>query len=98
MTVQPTYVTGGVIVRNGFVNQLGLARPVAGIGPLSVPSRLVLETKNVSLYWYETGIINTVVGLTARAFQGVATVGEVAAGAMPADVIGFIAEYPFQSF
>ena len=100
MTVQPTYVTGGVTVRNGFVDQLGLARPVAGIGPLSVsvPSRLVLETKNVSFYWYETGIINNIVGLTARAFQGVATVGEIAAGALPADVIGFIAEYPFQAF
>jgi hypothetical protein len=98
MTVQPTYVTGGVTVRNGFVDQLGLARPVAGIGPLSVPSRLVLETKNVSLYWYETGIINNIVGLTARVFQGVTTVGEVAAGALPADVIGFIAEYPFGAF
>jgi hypothetical protein len=97
-TVQPTYVAGGVIVRNGFVNQTGAARPIAGIGPLVVPCRLVLETKNMSTYWYETGIVNTVIGLTARAFQGAATAGEVAAGAMPADVIGFIAEYPFGAF
>jgi len=98
MTVQPTYVSGGVIVQNGFVDQNGLPRPVGGIGPLAVPSRLVLETKNNSALSYKTGLVQTNIGLATRIFSEAATAGEVGAGALPVDVIGFIAEYPFQAF
>ena len=75
-TVQPTYVTGGgVIVRNGFVDQLGLPRPVAGIGPLAIPTRLLLETKNASVFAYSTGIVQSNIGLSVRVFQASATAG-----------------------
>jgi hypothetical protein len=97
-TVQPTYVTGGVIVQNGFVDQLGLPRPIGGIGPLAKPLRLTLESKNASTLEYSTGITQTAVGLTARVFNWASTAGEVAAGALPVDVIGFVAEYAFGAF
>jgi len=97
MTVQPTYVTGGVIIRPGFVNQLGLPRPIAGIGPLAGPNLLDLYTLSGSLLSYSTNIVQTNIGLQVRAFT-MGTPGEVAAGAMPADVIGFYAEYPFGAF
>jgi hypothetical protein len=98
MTVQPTYVTGGVIVQNGFVDQLGLQRPVAGIGPLAKPSLLILQTKNASTLAYSTGIVQTQIGLQARVFNWASTAGEVAAGALPADVIGFLAEFQAGGF
>ena len=97
-TLQPTYVTGGIIVRYGFVDQLGLARPVAGIGPTANPVKLELYTKNNSTYFYETNIVQTNVGLQARAFKQAATAAEVGAGAMPADVIGFEAEFVAGAF
>lgn len=97
-TVQPTYVTGGIIVESGFVDQNGLARPIAGIGPLAKPSRLILETKNTSQLAYSTNITQTNIGLQARIFNWASTAGEVAAGALPADVIGFLAEFPFGGF
>jgi hypothetical protein len=97
-TVQPTYVSGGVIVRNGFVDQLGLPRPIAGIGPVAIPTRLVIETKNASVLEYSTGIIQTNIGLTVRIFQASATAGEVAAGALPVDVLGFEAEFAAGAF
>ena len=97
-TLQPTYVTGGIIVRQGFVDQLGLARSVAGIGPTANPVKLELYTKNNSTYFYETNIVQTNVGLQARAFKQAATAAEVGAGAMPADVIGFEAEFVAGAF
>ena len=99
-TVQPTYVTGGVIIRPGFVDQLGLPRPVAGIGPNGAmkPSRLLLETKNDSTLAYSTGVVQTNIGLQTRIFNWASTAGEVAAGALPVDVIGFLAEFPAESF
>ena len=97
MTVQPTYVTGGVIIRPGFVDQLGLPRPIAGIGPLTGPNLLDLYALSGSLLSYSTNIVQTNIGLQVRAFT-MGTPGEVAAGAMPADVIGFYAEYPFGAF
>lgn len=97
-TLQPTYVTGGVIVQYGFVDQLGLRRPVAGIGPQAIPLRFELETKNSSTYGYETNVTQTNIGLQGRMFNSAATAGEVAAGAMPVDVIGFVAEYAFGAF
>lgn len=98
LTVQPTYVSGGVIIQNGFVDQLGGARPIAGIGPKAFPNWLVLVTKNSSALEYHTNIIQTNVGLQARIFSLAATAGEVAAGALPADVIGFIAEFTAGGF
>lgn len=98
LTVQPTYVTGGIIVLPGFVDQLGQARPVAGIGPLASPVKLELFTKINSTYFYETNIVQTNVGLQARAFKQAATAAEVGAGAMPADVIGFEAEFVAGAF
>lgn len=98
MTVQPNYVSGGVIVRNGFVDQLGVPRPIAGIGPLANPTRLVFETKENSTFSYETNIVQTNVGLQARMFNAAATAGEVSAGALPADVVGFYAEFNSGAF
>ncbi len=98
LTVQPTYVTGGVIVRPGFVDQLGLPRPVAGIGPQAIPSDLELYTKNASALAYLTGVVQTNIGLQARVFSLAATAGEVAAGALTADVVGFLAEFPAGAF
>lgn len=98
MTVQPNYVTGGVIIQRGFVDQLGQTRVVAGVGPLANPSRLLLETKNASQLAYSTGVVQTAIGWEARIFNWASTAGEVAAGALPADVIGFLAEFPFGSF
>jgi hypothetical protein len=97
-TLQPTYVSGGIIVRPGFVDQFGQARPVAGIGPTANPVKLELFTKNNSTYFYETNIVQTNVGLQARAFTQAATAAEVGAGAMPADVIGFEAEFVAGAF
>ena len=94
MTVQPTYVTGGVIVQRGFVDQLGLPRPVAGIGPQTNPAQLILRTKSGSVLTYSTNIVQTNVGWQVRAFSWT-TGAEVAAGALTADVIEFIAEFPF---
>ena len=98
MTVQPTYVTGGVIVQRGFVDQLGLPRPVGGIGPLANPAKLEFYTKNASLLMYSTGITQTNIGWQAVAFSWASTAGQMAAGAMTADVIGFTAEFPFGAF
>ena len=98
MTVQPTYVTGGVIVQSGFVDQLGLPRPVGGIGPLAKPVYLDLRTKNGSQLAYSTNLTQSNIGSQVRAFNWASTAGEVAAGAMPADVIQFTAEYSFQAF
>src|ERR1700677_115145 len=91
-TVQPTYVTGGVILVPGFVDQLGKPRPIAEIGPSSItkPSRLLLETKNDSALAYSTQVVQTNIGLGVRIFNW-ATAAEVAAGALPFDVIGFLA-------
>jgi hypothetical protein len=97
-TVQPTYVTGGVIIRPGFVDQLGLTHPVAGIGPLANPSRLLLETKNDSVLAYSTGVVQTTIGWQTRIFSWASTAGEVAAGALTADVVGFLAEFPAGAF
>lgn len=97
-TVQPTYVTGGIIIRNGFVDQLGLPRPIAGIGPLAIPSRLLLETKADSVLAYSTDVVHTNIGLQSRIFSWASTAGEVAAGALPADVVGFLAEFPAGAF
>lgn len=98
MTVQPTYVTGGVIIQNGFVDQLGQPRPVGGIGPLAKPLYLDLRTKNGSELMYLTNLTQTSMGLQARAFNWASTAGEVAAGAMPFDVIQFTAEFAFGAF
>jgi hypothetical protein len=98
MTVQPTYVTGGVIVQNGFVDQLGLPRPVGGIGPLAKPVYLDFRTKNGSLLMYSTNLTQTNIGLQVRALNWASTAGEVAAGAMPFDVIQFTAEFSFGAF
>ena len=98
LTVQPTYVSGGVIIQNGFVDQLGGARPIAGIGPQAIPSKLELYTKNDSTLNYSTNIVQTNVGLQARAFNWASTAGEVAAGALPADVVGFLAEFTAGGF
>lgn len=97
-TVQPTYVTGGVIIRRGFVDQLGLPRPIAGIGPLVNPSALFLQTKNGSTLAYATQFVQTNIGVAVRIFNWASTAGEVAAGALPADVTGFTAEFPAGSF
>lgn len=98
MTVQPTYVTGGVIIVPGFVDQLGFPRPIGGVGPLANPSRLLLETKNNSTLAYSTQVVQTAIGLQTRVFNWASTAGEVAAGAFPADVTGFLAEFPFGAF
>jgi hypothetical protein len=106
MTVQPTYVTGGVIIRPGFVDQLGLPRPVGGIGPLANPVSLTLETKSGSTLMYTTNIAQSNIGWLARAFNWAAfdpfsgnpAALEVSAGAMPADVIQFTAEFAFGVF
>jgi hypothetical protein len=98
LTVQPNYVTGGVIVQNGFVDQLGLPRPIAGIGPQAKPNVLNLFTKENSTLDYSTNLVQTNVGLQARAFNWASTAGEVAAGAFPADVIGFVAEFTAGGF
>lgn len=97
-TLQPNYVSGGVIIQNDFVDQIGGPRPIAGIGPLATPSKLDLYTKSASGYYYETNIVETSVGLQVRAFKQAATAAEVAAGAMPADVIGFLAEFTAGAF
>lgn len=97
MTVQPTYVTGGVIVQRGFVDQLALPRPIGGIGPLANPTSLTLKTANASVLEYNTGIVQTNIGWQARAFSWT-TAAEVAAGALTADVIQFIAEFAFGAF
>ena len=93
MTVQPTYVTGGVIVQRGFVDQLGLTRVIAGVGPKATPSRLILETKNNSVLAYSTDTVHTAIGFQTRIFSWASTAGEVAAGALTADVVGFLAEF-----
>ena len=62
------------------------------------PLKLELYTKNNSTYFYETNIVQTNVGLQARAFKQAATAAEVGAGAMPADVIGFEAEFVAGAF
>lgn len=97
-TVQPTYVTGGVIVLPGFVDQLGRTRPIAGIGPIATPSRFLLETKNVSTLSYSTGVTQFKIGYMARIFNWASTAGEVAAGALPVDVVGFLMEYSAGAF
>lgn len=97
-TVQPTYVTGGVIIRNGFVDQMGLPRPIAGIGPTASPTRLMLVTKNNSVLAYSTNTTQTNIGLQTRIFSWASTAGEVAAGALTADVVGFLAEFPAGAF
>lgn len=98
MTVQPTYVTGGVIVRKGFVDQLGLPRPVAGIGPNANPTALQFFTRNASTLAYLQGFTQTNIGLSMRVFNWASTAGEVAAGALPADMIGFLAEFAAGAF
>jgi hypothetical protein len=98
MTVQPTYVTGGIPISYNFVDQLGLPRPIAGIGPLANPNRLVLYTKSGSVFTYSTDIIHTNITPLVRAFSWASTAGEVAAGALGADVIGFLAEFTFGAF
>lgn len=98
MTVQPNYVTGGVIIVRGFVDQLGQNRVIAGIGPLANPSRLLLETKNNSTLAYSTNPVQTAIGWQTRIFNWASTAGEVAAGALPADIVGFLAEFPYGSF
>jgi len=98
MTVQPTYVTGGVIIQRGFVDQLGLTRIIAGIGPKANPSRLLLETKYNTTLAYSTDPVHTAIGLQTRIFNWASVAGEVAAGALPADVVGFLIEFPFGSY
>ena len=105
MTVQPTYVTGGIPLSFQFVDQLGLQRPIPGIGPLANPNSLNLDTKNGSSYIYNVNTVqanfasqNTLPPLV-RIFNCAATAGEIANGAVvPADVIRFVAEFPFGSF
>jgi hypothetical protein len=98
MTVQPTYVTGGVIVRKGFVDQFGLPRPIAGIGPQANPTALQFFTKNASTFAYLQGFVQTNIGLQMRVFNWASTAGEVAAGALPADAVGFLAEFSAGAF
>ena len=97
-TVQPTYTTGGVIIRRGFVDQLGYNRPIGGLGPTTNPSRLLLETKSGSTLSYSTNVVQAAIGMQTRIFNWAATAGEVAAGALPADVVGFLFEYPSENF
>ena len=57
-------------------------------------AQLILKTKSGSVLTYSTNIVQTNVGWQARAFSWT-TGAEVAAGALTADVIEFIAEFPF---
>jgi hypothetical protein len=98
MTVQPSYVIGGIPVSFNFVDQLGLPRAIGGIGPLSNPNLLLLRSKSGSTFEYNTNTIATNTTPLVRVFNWASTAGEVAAGALPADVIGFLAEFAYGSF
>lgn len=94
-TVQPNYTTGGVVLVPGFVDQLGDPRSIGGIGPQATPNWIKLQTKAASELSYETSL-GVPVPLV-RMFSW-ATAAEVAAGALPADVIAFKAEFAFGDF
>ena len=98
MTVQPTYVTGGVDLSYQFVDQLGLPRPIGGIGPTANANWIKLQSKIASTLSYETNITQTGITPLVRAFSWASTAGEVAAGALTADYIGFLAEFTFGAF
>lgn len=97
-TLQPNYVTGGLPIVAGFVDQTGNPRPIAGIGPMAQPNWIKFQSKTASTLTYETNITQTNIASLVRAFNWASTAGEVSAGAMPADVIGFKAEYNFGAF
>jgi hypothetical protein len=96
MTVQPTYVTGGIPVSFQFVDQFGLQRPIAGIGPLANPNSLALDTKSGSVFTYSTNIIQTNITPLVRIFTSGAEVTNAAS--ITADVVGFLAEFAAGSF
>lgn len=98
MTVQPSYVAGGIPISWNFVDQLGLPRVIAGIGPLSQPNWIELQTRSASSLAYETNIISFNTTPLVRMFNAAATAGEVAAGALPVDNIAFLAEFTNGAF
>ena len=100
LTVQPSYVTGGIPISWQFVDQSGNPRPIAGIGPLANPRlQLKLQTKSASTLTYgDEPRRTTNITPLVRVFNWASTAGEVAAGALPADVISFKAEFAFGGF
>jgi hypothetical protein len=97
-TLQPNYVSGGVGILNfwQFVDQIAGIRPIAGIGPKGAPNWIKFQTKNGSQLTYETSLV--VPYPLVRVFSWASTAGEVAAGAFPADVIAFLAEFSAGGF
>jgi hypothetical protein len=93
-TVQGTYLTGGIPVSFSFVDQNGNPRPVAGIGPLAKPTWVTLQTKEASVLSYQTNIVSTYP--VVRMFTSGAEVANAAV--IPADVIGFLAEFTSGAF
>ena len=96
MTVQATYLTGGLPVSYQFVDQLGLPRPIGGIGPLANPNWLNLQSKSGSVFTYSTNIIQTNITPLVRIFTSGAEVSNAAS--IVADSIGFLAEFSFGAF
>jgi hypothetical protein len=96
VTVQPTYITGGIPISWQFVDQAGNPRPIAGIGPLANPNWLTLQTKIASSLTYATNLTQTNITPLVKILSSGTELSNAAS--ITADVVGFLAEFAFGAF
>ena len=87
--LQPNYTTGGLPISYGFIDQLGLPRPIDTVGPLATPNPILFSTIAGSTFNYPVNTVGT-----PNLMKIVNGTTEVSNGAaVTADTIRFRAEF-----